>query len=356
MERREEVSIKTFLVGGAVRDRLLGVSPKDRDYLVLDSSNNEMIEQGFHPVGKSHLIFLHPETNEEYSLGRDLKSDLCRRDLTINAMAQYQEKVIDYFGGLKDLKNKVIRHVRDENFFTDPLRIYRTASLKARFPDFSIHPDTLKLMNSVAKTSSFQNLNQERIFSEISKALKYENAFLFFEILKQTHVLPVHFTELSELTEAQWTHVMNLLKETSRMDLPSSLRFATLFVDFDHINLARKMLKRLSLPNDWVRTALIATLFHERLKNVFLMSASDIVKIFYVMDAYRTPYLVQALSFLARADNRSLHGRYLEECFRITSEINFGNIDQSLSGKEIALAIRQERILAIQKSINFISQ
>lgn len=336
-----------MLVGGAVRDRLLGVTPGDRDFLVTETTEHELIQNGFKKVGKGHVVYLHPHTNEEYTITHHIRSDLLRRDLTLNALAMAGDQIIDPSGGIKDIKNRLLRHISAKNFYRDPLRVYRVARFKSKFPEFSIHPETLKLMKSVSYEHDFQILSKDRLGQELEKALKGENGHIFFQTLKKTHVLRVHFTELDNLSEIDFEHTMKLVERTCQQKLPNALRFAGLFSKLTHINQARKLLTRLKVSNEWMQSALVTTLFHERLKNIFQMSSADIIKMFYLIDAYRAPYLVQVLSFLARAEGRYNHACFLEECFQVSSRIDFNLLDKKLRGKDIALAMRQER----QKSI-----
>lgn len=121
--------MKTYIVGGHVRDLILGIIPKDKDFVVTDSTATELLSLNYIPVGKSHQVFLHPETKEEYTLTNDLYQDLARRDLTINALALDGERIIDYFGGVKDIKNQLLKHIDESNFYHDPLRVFRVAQI-----------------------------------------------------------------------------------------------------------------------------------------------------------------------------------------------------------------------------------
>ncbi len=203
-----------YLVGGAVRDKLMGISIKDRDYVVVGSTPEEMVKLGFMPIGKDFPVFLHPKTNEEYALARTekkvgkgyhgfefftsptvtLEEDLKRRDITINAIAEDEDgKIYDPFNGVNDIKNKIIRHVSNA-FCEDPLRVFRVARFYARFKDFKIHEDTEKLIEKIVSSGEIKSLSVERIYSEILKGIEEEHAdkmFLSFEtsgVLKE--ILP----------------------------------------------------------------------------------------------------------------------------------------------------------------------
>ncbi len=197
----------TYLVGGAVRDVLLGQDPKDKDYVVVGYTPEDMTNLGFTQVGKDFPVFLHPETGFEYALARKetktgvgyngfsvetdnvtLEDDLFRRDLTINAMAMDEQGVlIDPFNGQQDLKNKIIRHV-SEHFKEDPVRILRTARFSARY-GFSVHPTTISLMKSIVDEGEFDHLTSERVWKEFEKVLTEKEILKFFEVLQDCSAL-----------------------------------------------------------------------------------------------------------------------------------------------------------------------
>jgi len=195
--------MKTYLVGGAVRDLLLGIEPKDKDYVVVGSTPEEMILRGFKQVGADFPVFLHPETGEEYALARverkvaagyqgfetdhspevTLEEDLRRRDLTINAMAWDEEegKLYDFFGGQADLKNHVLRHTSDA-FREDPVRILRIARFAARY-NFTIHIDTLLMMEEMVNNGEFDSLVPERVWAEFDKGLREKHFWQIWCVL-----------------------------------------------------------------------------------------------------------------------------------------------------------------------------
>ena len=189
--------MKTFIVGGAIRDRLLGLAVKDLDYVVVGATPEDLINKGFKPVGQNFPVFLHPETHEEYALARTerkvapgykgfifhadpkvtLEEDLARRDLTINAIAQEISldgeligPMIDPFSGIKDVQEKVLRHVGPA-FLEDPVRLLRIARFSARFPDFSIAPETIDILKKIGQSGELNALVKERVWQEFSKGL-----------------------------------------------------------------------------------------------------------------------------------------------------------------------------------------
>ncbi|MFM8502098.1 MAG: multifunctional CCA tRNA nucleotidyl transferase/2'3'-cyclic phosphodiesterase/2'nucleotidase/phosphatase [Fluviibacter sp.] len=196
--------MKIYVVGGAVRDRLLGLTPGDRDYVVVGGSPDEMIAAGYQPVGKDFPVFLHPKTHEEYALARTerktghgyhgfscyaapdvtLEEDLIRRDLTINAMAEDASgMVIDPYGGQQDLQAKILRHVSDA-FAEDPVRILRLARFAARFPQFSVAPETQTLIQRMVQSGEAKHLVAERVWQEVSRGLVAEQPERMFAVLE----------------------------------------------------------------------------------------------------------------------------------------------------------------------------
>ena len=201
----EEVcDVKVYLVGGAVRDHLLGMKPQERDFVVVGATEKIMLEKGFTKVGKDFPVFLHPSTHEEYALARTerktglgyhgfacyfdekttLEEDLKRRDLTINAIAQDEDgTLIDPYHGIEDLHHKWLRHVSDA-FSQDPLRVLRVARFQAKFSDFTIHPSTYSLLKEMVQSDDFPTLRKERVYLELKKSLIYKNFWLFLETLR----------------------------------------------------------------------------------------------------------------------------------------------------------------------------
>lgn len=212
--------MKVYLVGGAVRDRLLGLPIKERDYVVVGATPERMQAQGFKPVGRDFPVFLHPKTHEEYALARTerktakghqgfqfytdpsvtLEEDLLRRDLTINAIAEDEAKhLIDPFSGQKDLKHRVLRHV-SAAFVEDPLRVLRVARFRAYLGafNFKIAQETLDLMRQMVKDGLLQELSHERVWQETVRALETDHPMLFFDTLKEVGALPLFFPALTQ--------------------------------------------------------------------------------------------------------------------------------------------------------------
>ena len=211
--------MQIYLVGGAVRDQLLNYPVYDRDWVVVGATPEEMIDQGFKPVGKDFPVFIHPDSGEEYALARTerksgkgytgfqyhaspdvtLEQDLIRRDLTINAMAMTDDKqIIDPYGGQQDLHNKQLRHVSPA-FSEDPLRVLRVARFLARYAEFgfSIAPETLTLMTQLAQTDELEHLTAERVWQEFQRALGENRSDQFLQALQQCQALQTLFPQLT---------------------------------------------------------------------------------------------------------------------------------------------------------------
>jgi tRNA nucleotidyltransferase (CCA-adding enzyme) len=246
--------IKTYLVGGAVRDQLLNIPTKDKDYVVVGSHPEAMIKHGFKPVGKDFPVFLHPKTHEEYALARTekkvgrgyhgfefyaspdvtLEEDLKRRDITINAIAQDEQgQFIDPYGGMDDIKHKIIRHVSDA-FEEDPLRVLRVARFQAKLPEFSIDLATQKLLQKIVANDEIQSLSSERIIEEIKKGLAEKGPALMFEVLQACGALDVimpdaNYTEYQASLEA-----LCKLDAFHNIELDDRLSLVLMLLYFDH--------------------------------------------------------------------------------------------------------------------------
>ena len=254
--------MKTYQVGGSVRDQLLGLLAVDRDYAVVGATVDEMLAAGFQPVGKDFPVFLHPETKEEYALARTerksgrgytgfafqaapdvtLEEDLLRRDLTINAMAfEADGTLIDPYGGAKDIEAKVLRHVSDA-FAEDPLRVLRLARFAARFTEFTVAPETLALCKQLVSDGEVRELVAERVWQEISRGLMEAQPSRMFDVLRACGALAELAPELDRLwgvpQKAQWhpeidtgIHIMQVIDYAANRGWPLATRFAALTHD-----------------------------------------------------------------------------------------------------------------------------
>jgi tRNA nucleotidyltransferase (CCA-adding enzyme) len=257
-----DAGLQTYVVGGAVRDQLLGRPVNDRDWVVVGATVQQMLDAGFRPVGRDFPVFLHPQTNEEYALARTerksapgyhgftvhadpsvtLEQDLSRRDLTINAMAMRQDgTLIDPHGGARDLHGHVLRHVSPA-FAEDPVRILRVARFAARFADFRIAPQTLALMRAMVEAGEVHALVAERVWQELARGLMEATPSRMFELLRDCGALRVLLPEVDRLWGVPQppehhpeidtgVHLMKVLDESARVAAPLPVRFACLCHD-----------------------------------------------------------------------------------------------------------------------------
>ncbi|MBN2865999.1 MAG: multifunctional CCA addition/repair protein [Thiotrichales bacterium] len=258
------MSKQVYLVGGAVRDTLLGIEVYDHDWVVVGATAQAMLAEGFEQVGKDFPVFLHPKTKEEYALARTerkagvgyhgfeiqaseavtLEEDLMRRDLTINAMAESDTgEIIDPYHGQVDLKNRVLRHVSPA-FAEDPLRVLRVARFAAKLApfNFTLHPDTAKLMTEMTASGELQALTPERVWQEVVKVLNTNHPSVFFKVLRQVGALVVLFPEIDRLYAVPQspkhhpegdvgTHTMMVLDAAANLSRDIEVRFAALVHD-----------------------------------------------------------------------------------------------------------------------------
>ncbi|NOR51507.1 MAG: multifunctional CCA addition/repair protein, partial [Gammaproteobacteria bacterium] len=330
--------MKTYLVGGAVRDRLLGVEPRDHDWVVVGATPDEMIAQGFKPVGSDFPVFLHPRSREEYALARTerksghgyhgfefhadpsvtLEEDLVRRDLTINAMAEDEEgRVVDPFNGQEDLANGLLRHVSDA-FQEDPVRILRIARYAARFQRWGFHiaHPTHKLMKQMVKEGEVNHLVPERVWQETVRALGEDAPQRFFDVLYKCGALKVIFPEIEMLfgvpqpkqhhpEEDTGVHVMMVLEQAARLTDDPKVRFAALVHDLgkgttpqsewprhiahEHrgVKLVENLCERLRVPKDFRDLAILVTKHHGLYHRAAELKAGTMLKLLQNLDLFR---------------------------------------------------------------------
>lgn len=356
--------MQIYLVGGAVRDQLLHLPVKDRDWLVVGATPEQLIEQGYHQVGKDFPVFLDPKTKEEYALARTerksgqgytgficdfsaditLEQDLLRRDLTINAIAQDEKgKLYDPYNGIKDLENRILRHISPA-FAEDPLRVLRVARFAARFAHlgFKIAPETLKLMRQLTKQGEISHLTAERVWLETEKALNEKNPEVYFEILRNVGALNVLMPELDALYGVpnppqhhpeidSFVHTMLVLQQTvlltENTELnKSAVRFAAVCHDlgkafspksilphhYGHeqkgIQPTRDICNRFKLPTYYKELAELSCQYHTHVHKAFELRAETIVKLFNAFDVWRKPQRFLEFLTLCLADTRGRTG------------------------------------------------
>jgi len=354
--------MRVYLVGGAVRDALLGIPARERDWLVTGATPEQMLLQGYSPVGKDFPVFLHPETHEEYALARTerksgrgyggfvfstapnitLEEDLSRRDLTINAMAQDESgKITDPYGGKQDLAQKILRHVSDA-FVEDPLRVLRVARFAARYHalGFTIAPETLELMTQIRRSGELDFLVAERIWQEINHALNESSPQIFFQTLRECGALAILMPELDRLFGIPQrkdyhpevdtgVHALLSLQQAAKLSLEPSVRFAALIHDLGkaetpaeilprHIGhekrslpLIRQLCQRLTAPHEYRDLALLTAEFHTHCHRSAELRAETVHKVLTACRAFHHPEMLEKFLLVCEADARGRTG--LEE-------------------------------------------
>ena len=341
--------MKVYLVGGAVRDELLGLPVKERDYVVVGATPEQMVRQGFRPVGKDFPVFLHPATHEEYALarterksGRGYKGftvyaspevtreeDLKRRDLTINAMAKAEDgTLIDPFGGAKDLAAKVLRHV-SEAFAEDPVRILRVARFAARF-GFMVHPSTLELMQGMVGSGEADFLVPERVWQEFARGLAEPHAPRMFEVMRDAGLLARAFPELKA-----WPNQFSGA-------LP--VRFAHLTWPLDESQV-EALCERLKAPNEVRELALTAARNKKGLQG---STAETLLGLLKGADAFRRPDRFAELLQVARLAEPGIDTGRIERARAAAAAVDAGEIAKSGSGADIGRRVDQARLAAIR--------
>ena len=353
--------MQTYVVGGAVRDELLGFAVKDKDFVVVGSTPEAMLAAGFKPVGKDFPVFLHPKTHDEYALARTerktakgykgfvvhaspevtLEEDLARRDLTINAIAKDDAgKLIDPFNGLADIQAKILRHVSDA-FAEDPVRILRAARFAARFTDFNVAPATMILMRQMVEAGEVDALVSERVWQELAKGLMEEKPSRMFDVLRECGALQRILPELNRLWGVPQpanhhpevdtgVHTMLVVDYAASQNFSLAIRFSALMHDLgkgttpaeilpQHIgheersfNLVREVCKRIKVPNDCKELAQIVAKFHGKLYQSLQMKPSTLLSFLIELDAIRQPARFKDFLKACEADSRGRTG--LENC------------------------------------------
>jgi len=346
--------VKTYVVGGAVRDELLGLPVKDRDHVVVGATPEEMASLGFKPVGKDFPVFLHPRTHEEYALARTerksgrgykgftvhaapdvtLEDDLRRRDLTINAIARAETgELIDPFGGRRDLEHKILRHV-SEAFVEDPVRILRVARFAARFP-FRIAEETMALMRRIVDSGEADALVRERVWQEFARGLEEAHPERMLEALERCGLRARLLPELARVP--------------AHFSGPRAVRFAHLCWELDEAAL-NALCERLRVPNDEKELALLGV----RLKN--LLNESEPGRVLNVLkraDAFRRPERFAQLLDAATLALPGFDRARLDKALAAAAEVDAGEIARRASAPAtISALLDQAREQAIRDSLN----
>ncbi|MEA1988876.1 MAG: multifunctional CCA addition/repair protein [Pseudomonadota bacterium] len=411
--------MQIYLVGGAVRDALLGGKAYDRDWVVVGATPQEMLDQGYQQVGKDFPVFLHPKSKEEFALARTerkagvgyhgfevfadpsvtLEEDLIRRDLTINAMAQdVGGEIIDPYGGLVDLENRIIRHVSDA-FSEDPLRVLRVARFAAKLApyDFTLAPETEALMSQMVASGELSDLTPERVWQEVVKALSTEKPSVFFEVLDRVGAIELLFPELFALhgvTQPEkyhpegdvWIHTMMVLDASAGLSPSVGVRFAALVHDLGKgltpkdlwpshrgheaagVPLVKKLSKRYRLPKKTQILAEKVTEFHGLIHQGLTadglpyLKPKTYLKVLKACGALKSADNFQQVLLACKADAKGRLGfedaeyPQLEFWLKVLGAANQVDnqaiIATGVQGADIALAIEESRIGLIKVFIH----
>lgn len=397
--------MQIFLVGGAVRDRLLNQPVKDKDFVVVGATPEQMLADGYQQVGKDFPVFLHPETKQEYALARTerkngkgytgfscyaaadvtLEQDLLRRDLTINAMVEdLHGNVIDPLNAQQDLEDKLLRHV-SPSFSEDPLRVLRVARFAARFHHlgFRIAADTLQLMQNMSCAGDLAELTPERVWQEIEKVLSGHNPEVFFQVLRDIGALAVILPEIDKLfgipAPAKWhpeidtgIHTLMVLAQAAKLTNDVAVRFAALTHDLGKaltppeqwpshhqhgqkgVALIKQLAQRCKVPNEHRDLAMQVSAQHTNIHNAFELKPSTIISLFDKTDAWRKPERFQQILLSCKADSLGRLGfeniqypqvEYLTEMLAAANQVNVqAIIAQGIQGAAIKQALTEQRI------------
>lgn len=411
-------SFATYLVGGAVRDALLGIADSDRDWVVVGATPDAMLQAGFTPVGKDFPVFLHPDSKEEYALARTerksgtgykgftvyatpdvtLEEDLQRRDLTINAIARDTDgNLIDPWGGVRDLRDRVLRHVSPA-FAEDPLRVLRVARFAARFADhnFSIADETWALMQTMSASGELEALVPERVWREFEKTLQSDQAQVFISVLHDCGALATLLPEIDQLfgvpQPAKWhpevdtgRHTLMSLQQACRLSDNLSVRFAALMHDAgkaltpredwpQHIAHEHKGLQpiadacqRLKVPTECADLARLSSQYHTHCHQMKVLKPATVLKTLEGLDAFRRPQRLQKFLLVCEADARGRTGledqpypqaELLWQCFVAADEVDVPTLLQQKpvppgpdAGEKIRNMLHQARLGRVRETL-----
>lgn len=394
--------MQTYLVGGAVRDKLLDIPVKDRDWVVVGATPEEMLQKGFKPVGKDFPVFLHPETKEEYALARTerksgkgykgftfhtspdvtLENDLQRRDLTINAIAEDEQgNLIDPYGGVADLKEKMLRHVSPA-FVEDPLRVLRIARFAASL-GFKIAPETMALLKNISESDELEALVPERVWTELEKALSGKYPARFILVLQSCNALEKLFPEIEALFGVPQTkeyhpeidtglHTIMSLNQSTRLSDDPMIRFAVLVHDLGKATtpkdklpshhghegrgakIIEKLCKRYRIPNKYRELAVNVSRFHLDCHRIQEMKPETVLKKLEQLDAFRRPVRFEQFLIACEADARGRAGfedreypqaEYFQSALKAANEVDSKALQKKgFEGKALGQEIKNQQI------------
>ncbi len=397
--------MQRYLVGGAVRDQLLGINSKDRDWVIVGATPEQLLAQGYQQVGADFPVFLHPQSREEHALARTerksgrgytgficdfspevtLEDDLIRRDLTINAMAQTESgELIDPYGGAKDLEARILRHV-SAAFAEDPLRVLRVARFAARlYPlGFTVAGETLALMREIASIGELEALTPERVWQETARALGEDSPWIYIKVLRETQALEILFPEIDKLfgvpQRADYhpeidtgIHILMCLEQAVLLGTDLDTRFAVLLHDVgkgltpkeqwpSHVGHEAGGLKdikclcdRLKAPKAARELALMVAEYHTHCHRALELRPGSVVKLFDRTDAWRRPERFGKFLLACEADARGRTGweqrpypqaEYLSQALETCRRLNPKDfVDKGFTGKALGEVLTQERV------------
>lgn len=404
--------MRIYQVGGAVRDTLLGLPVKDRDWVVVGATPDMMLDLGYRQVGRDFPVFLHPRSNEEYALARterksgkgytgfvvhaapdvSLEQDLQRRDLTINAIALADDgSYIDPYGGRADIKARLLRHVSPA-FAEDPLRVLRVARFAARFHHlgFQVADETLQLMRAIAAAGELQHLVPERVWQELEAALRTSAPQVFFSVLRDCQALPILFPELEQLYGVPQPahfhpeidtgiHTLMVLEQAARLTTDPVVRFAALVHDLGKgqtapelwpahkgheeagAALIEALCLRLRIPNDYRDLGRLTSLYHTRCHRALKHDADALLQTLELTDALRRPERFEQFLLACEADARGRLGLesrpypqrpLLQRALAAAQQTDIGALVRHFPHpRELVPAIRAARLQAIEACI-----
>ncbi|CAM2812532.1 multifunctional CCA addition/repair protein [Vibrio rarus] len=402
--------MQTYLVGGAVRDKLLNIQSYDQDWVVVGSTPQALIKLGYQAVGKDFPVFLHPTTHQEYALARTerksgsgytgfdcyfaqdvtLEEDLIRRDLTINAMAEDPSgKLYDPYGGQEDIKNKLLRHVSDA-FVEDPLRVLRVARFAAKLHhlQFTVAKETQQLMTNIVDSGELETLTAERVWQEWQKSLLTADPQIFIHVLHKCSALSVIIPELQRLFGVPQTekwhpeidtgiHTLMVAKRAAQLTTEPAIRFAAQLHDVGKgvtpeeewpshkmhchsgLNIIEKLCQRLRVPNQYKELALHVCKQHSNIHRAKELKASTLLRVLDSFDVWRKPQILQQVLITCQADSQGRLGHdstpypqrdYVEAVYQEALAVNVQQVIQDgFSGKHIREELNKRRVEAIDK-------
>ena len=394
--------MQVYLVGGAVRDQLLGLPNKDKDFVVVGATVADMLDAGFQQVGADFPVFLHPISHEEYALARTerkqgrgyqgfsvhaspdvtLREDLKRRDLTVNAMAievkslmddtPISGDVVDYYGGLNDIHSKTLRHVSSA-FSEDPLRVLRTARFYGRYYDlgFSIADETLLLMRELVRSGELAHLSSERIWQESSRAMMQVSPQVYWQQLFEIGALTEYFAPLQQVwNDKQYGQIREIVQTAlyfaGQMQLNLSQRWALLMASLNtdlftlnstetlsvNIEAAAKAINEIGnsakVPKAQTQFATLFVQQAENLSRIDQLSAAEKIDLIQACSAHKAPDKLSQLLVTSHVLKLAIQHRQMMLALNSFHAISMDNIDQKLKGPAIGEALRQRRIEHLQ--------